>query len=143
MPFEVLSDECLKKMLAESTLGVDGKGYRFVNLSLSVLLIAEMERQHVLPDDKRPVSGADLLQTMRFVGGSMYGMLAPNVFANWGFKRDTIVRSVVKTLFVYNGIFTNDEMLDYRHYRGKRLLQPIESLDDLEAFDSILQEMDK
>ncbi len=142
MPFEVLSDEAVKKM-ARSRLGVAERGYRFVNLTLSVLLLAEMERHELMPNDNRPINGDDLIQMMRFTGASVYGMLAPQVFLNWGFKKDDVLRRVAKKIFVHSEIITDDPILCNKHYRGKRILQPLEDMDELEAFDDILSEINR
>jgi hypothetical protein len=148
MPWKTLSVEDLDAIAESATssglLVVEPKGYRFINMALSMLLVTEIQRKLLglpVPGADRNMNGMDLLQMMRYVGASFYGMLCPLVFSSWGLRKDIIVREVAALLFEYNHIRIEGELFHVRYYRGKRIMQPLESLDDIECFDEMVQEL--
>jgi hypothetical protein len=137
MSFKLLSDKEAEDLSLE--FGVSYMLCRFVNFSINVLIVSEIERQSLF-EEKRPLNGADLLQTMRFCGASLYGMMSPLVFKSWGCKNDAVVRAITVGILKLNSISVKkEELVAIRYYRGKRVLQAIENIQEIDAYDEFLK----
>jgi uncharacterized repeat protein (TIGR04138 family) len=118
--------------------------YRVVATSLYLLCVDNLKKHQMLVFSEQSeitesFSGYRLLQTIRYLIASFYGLLAPQVFGSWGVKHDRDVARIIKAFADTGHLpkFSQEavrNLLNGRYYRGKSVLRPV-SFDETTTFD--------
>jgi uncharacterized repeat protein (TIGR04138 family) len=147
--FDPLDEDTIEEIIEEMP-DVSPLACRFVNVGLSILfahsIATEMTSALLVASNDDPVkfardvNGSDVIQTLRYAAASVYGLLAPEVLKKWGIRNDNDIREITTKLINTSGLEFGKQLCSKRYYTGKRIMQPIEDLNEIESFDRLLVE---